>query len=229
MKRARRVWRQESNDGSCPDRRWRPVPMLLMSALFVLPMMPPLAAAGERVPIDVKEVFTAEDSRKLADWALAQAAVRAVVGTNRVRALGMGVAARKGSERPAFVLYLRNYDSGRVHRVSIDPSTGDVTVRELPGAAQPTPEEIADARGIVARDAELASLVADPGLSFQGGFLTRSSEPSHPCARDVCVEFAFARAGYPKGPARRVIVDLSRGVVAERDFRPRPTQTDVPR
>jgi hypothetical protein len=229
LNKAPRVWRQEFTDSSSPGGRRRPVRGLLIGALFVLAPVLPLATAGERVPVEVKEVFTADDARKLTDWALRQGVVRAAVGTSRVRALGMGVAAGKGSEGPALVLYLRHYDSGRVQRVTIDPSTGEVAVRDLPGAIQPTPDEIADARGIVSRDAALASLLADRALSLQGGFLTRSSEPSHPCARSVCVEFAFARAGYPKGPHRRVIVDLSRGVVAERDFRPRSAQTEKSR
>jgi hypothetical protein len=163
--------------------------------------------------------FSAQQTRALGDWALAQPALRAAVGTGRVRPVSAGHAVRKEAERPAVVLYLRNYDSGRVHQVSIDPTTGALTVRDLTGRVQPSREEIAEARAIVERDPALHPLVADPGLSLQGGFLARSSDPAHACARDVCVEFVFSRPGFPKGPARRVIVNLSRGELAERDWR----------
>jgi hypothetical protein len=42
-----------------------------------------------------------------------------------------------------------------------------------------------------------------------------------PCARDVCLEFAFMKPDY-EGPERYVVVDLTRGVVAHHDFRARP-------
>jgi hypothetical protein len=76
-----------------------------------------------------------------------------------------------------------------------------------------------EARGIIERDPELVRWSAGRGLSLQGGFHVRPPAGLRdPCATDVCLEFGFMRADFTKGPARRVIVDLSRGAVAHRDY-----------
>jgi hypothetical protein len=74
---------------------------------------------------------------------------------------------------------------------------------------------------IVQRDPALAAFVSNPNLELIGGFHDLSRYPDDPCSREICLDFAFMKPNY-EGPARYVIVNLTRRVVANHDFRVRP-------
>jgi hypothetical protein len=112
---------------------------------------------------------------------------------------------------------VRDYDAGTALEFSTNLTTNAIEIRELFGI-QPSREEIEDGMAIVRADPALAEFVADPKLVLTGGFHTRSQRPDDPCAREICLDFAFMKPSY-QGPARYVIVNLTRRVVAHHDFR----------
>jgi hypothetical protein len=187
-----------------------------------------LAAAGAS-PAPIPRVsggptLSANEARELADWALARPEVRRTVGPGRFRLVragtGTGRGGRAGGARSASV-FVRDLASGAARSLSIDLDSGAVTVHDIPGLLQPGEDETREARAIVENDPELARWSAERNVSLQGGFHVRPAATADrdPCSTDVCVEFGFMRPDFSKGPARRVIVDLSRGVLAHRDYR----------
>jgi hypothetical protein len=168
------------------------------------------------------EAFTDAERRAVVEWTLAQPEVKNAVAGRRTRVLRVwsDVSKANGGSRRRAVVLLRDYDAGIAREVAVDLSTGSIDTRELPGI-QPNAEEIEEGMSIIRRDPGLAALVADSKLELIGGFHTVSRISDDPCAREICLDFAFMRPNY-EGPARYVIVNLSRGRVANRDFRPRP-------
>jgi hypothetical protein len=186
--------------------------------------LPPLQSQGD-------DVLSASDRAALTTWALAHPAVAAHLGASRTRLLRLGADVAKGAQgdfRRAS-LYVRNYTSGLTHWIEVDLRSGAMSITDRAGLVQPSSEEIAEARALAAADPRLATLFADPGLTFQGGFMKRSVYDDDPCARNVCLMFAFMRPGFPRGPERAVIVDLSRRVVAHHDLQPGPDPLLPPR
>lgn len=188
------------------------------------PPTPAGARGGSEATAATGDSLSPEQARELTDRALARHGVRERLGRGRIRFVRGGLAPPEKTGRRIAVLYLRNTDRGTAYALSVDLMTGAVAMRQIVGLLQPSPEEIAEARAILARDPALAPLFANPRLTLQGGFHTHSPDPADPCSRDVCLELAFMEPGFEKDPARRVIVNLTRGAVGDRDFRaPRRT------
>lgn len=168
-------------------------------------------------PASSGQPLSAGQARELFDRALARPEVRQRLGSSRFRLVRAGTGG-SGAEGAA-VLYVRDLQTGAARALRFDLVSGAVTVGDVPGLLQPGEEELGAARGIIERDPDLARWSAGRGVSLQGGFHVRPQAGLRdPCATDVCLEFGFMRADFTKGPARRVIVDLSRGAVAHRDY-----------
>jgi hypothetical protein len=168
------------------------------------------------------EAFTDSEREALESWVMSQPEAKALLAGHRTRLLRVWSDVAKGSGgtyRRASLIF-RDYDAGTAREITINLSTGALATRELVGV-QPSPEEIEEAMAIIRSDPGLAGFVSNPKLELIGGFHNRSRRADDACARDVCLDFAFMRANY-EGPARYVIVDLTRRVVANRDFRVRP-------
>lgn len=194
-----------------------------LCALAVLLPASPLAAAERRTLPRISspraQAFTQTEREALASWALGQPEVKRAVAGHRTRLLRVWSDVAKGpggSYRRAVVL-LRDYDAGKAIEVSTNLTTSAIDVRELMGI-QPSEDEIEEGMAIVRRDRKLAALVENRGLKLMGGFHTVSLHADDPCSREVCLDFAFMKPNYG-GPARYVIVNLSRGIVAHHDFR----------
>ena len=192
-------------------------------ALCLLAILSSSALAAERrAPARIEPSspgITEKERRDLVAWALSRPAVREKTAGHRTRVLRVwsdAVKGEKGVSRRNFVL-LRDYESGVAREVSADEGGGNLEIRELVGV-QPSVEEIEEGMAIVRRDPALARFVRDPGLELLGGFHDRSSYANDPCSREICLDFAFMKPSYA-GPARYVIVNLTRGEVAHHDFR----------
>jgi hypothetical protein len=160
------------------------------------------------------------DRSTLASWALAQPEVKAHVGADRLRFLrgGAEIAKRDGGEYRRALLFYRNYDRGLVHEVEVDLDAGTIGIRDLYDSVQPTREEVAAAVDIIRKDPVLGVLVGDPSIHVDGGFYERAMIERDPCAKDICLIVELMNAGVGNGWANRVIVNLSQGKVANRDF-----------
>jgi hypothetical protein len=198
----------------------RSLPRAFAAALF---LSAALSAAGSSMPPAVGTVpgsaFTESEREALASWTMAQPAVQAVTSRHRTRLLRvwLDVGKEEGGPRRRAALLLRDYDTGSAREISVDLSSGRIEMRELAGV-QPTEEEIEEGMGIVRRDPALARFVENPFLRLVGGFHSRSVVRNDPCAVEVCLEFAFMKPNY-EGPARYVVVNLTRSTVAHHDFR----------
>ena len=205
-------------------------PSRLLSVLLlcaaVLARAPVLSAEGRRAPpmlsSALADAFTEPERDAVASWAMSQPRVKAVIGRHRTRVLRVWSDVAKGSEGPyrRASLIVRDYDSGVAREITVNLSTGGIETRELAGV-QPSREEIEEGMAIVRADPALKAFVSDSKLELIGGFHNRSRYPDDPCSREVCLDFAFMRSNY-EGPARYVIVNLTRRLVANRDFRAKP-------
>lgn len=166
--------------------------------------------------------LTPEEREAVVAWATAQPEVKAAIAGHRTRLLRVWSDLAKGSngEYRRAVFVLRDYDAGTAREVAVDVSTGRIETRELVGI-QASRAELEEAMSIVRSDPALAAFTANPKLELIGGFHNRSPHPDDPCAREICLEFAFMKPNY-EGPARYVVVNLTRGIVAHHDFRMRP-------
>jgi hypothetical protein len=184
-----------------------------------------LAAAERRAAARIEPStsdITEKERRELVAWATSRPEFRAKTAGHRTRVLRVwsdAVKGEKGVSRRNIVL-VRDYDAGVAREVSADEAGGNLEIREVVGV-QPSAEEIEEGMAIVRRDPALARFVRDPDLELHGGFHSRSPSSDDPCSREICLDFAFMRPSYA-GPARYVIVNLTRGVVANHDFRARP-------
>lgn len=206
---------------------------LILGALATLSLSAAaVAALGTGAPPRPKgapgAAVTASEAKALADWTLAQPQVATRVKSHRTRLLKVALSeGGKDGKSGSAVLAFRDYDAGVVQQFVVDLTTGAVEVGEVARLVQPSAEEIAEGMAIVRRDPALASLAADSSLTLMGGFHVMSPYADDPCSREVCLEFAFMRPGpnwgnssrEQKVPPRRVIANLSRGVVANRDYR----------
>lgn len=175
--------------------------------------------------------LTAAERRAVTAWTLAQPQVVAHLAGSRTRLLRVGSDLprdEEGEEYRRVTLHVRNYTSGLTHAVSVNLTTGAIEIRDLESLVQPNREEIDEGMAILARDPALAPLV-NRELKLLGGFFNRSPYPDDPCSRDICLEYGFMKPGWPKGPARRVIVNLSRGAVAHSNFRAPAAGAPLPR
>jgi hypothetical protein len=192
-----------------------------VAAALFLPGM--LLAAGSSVPPAVGSgpgsAVTESERAALVSWTMGQPAVQAAFARHRTRLLRvwLDVGKEEGGPRRRAVLLLRDYDTGSAREISVDLSSGRIEMRELAGV-QPSEEEIDEGMRIVRRDPALARFVENPFLRLIGGFHSRSAVRNDPCALEVCLEFAFMKPNY-EGPARYVVVNLTRGIVAHHDFR----------
>ena len=191
-----------------------------------------IAFAGEPPKVSGSSISRSE-ARALTEWVLARPDVRRSLGSDHYRLVRAGAEGGIGNATSAHavLLFVRDLHTGAARALRVDPDSGTVTVREVPGLLQPGEEEIEEARAIVERDPVLRRFSSDAGLSLLGGFHVRPPVALHdPCSVHVCVEFGFMRPDFSKGPARRVIVDLSRGAVAHHDYRgSRMTEADETR
>ena len=191
--------------------------LLAVAAQAADPLPPRLASAPS-------DPLTETEKDALVAWTLGHPAVKSKAVGHRTRVLRVWsdvVRGASGSERRALIL-LRDYDAGIAREIAVTLSTGEIRSRELIGI-QPSREEMADGMAIVRADPALAELVANPDLVLTGGFHNRTLDPTDPCSREICLDFAFMKRRY-EGPARYVIVNLTRGVVVNRDFRARAGQ-----
>jgi len=193
-----------------------------VAAVFALTTTLPAAErnALPRLASAPGDAFTETERRAVIAWAMAQPKVIAAVAGRRTRLLRVWSDVAKGEAGPyrRATLMLRDYEAGIAREVTIDLATGRIEMRELAGVP-PSEGEIEEGMAIVRRDPALARFVEDPGLRLMGGFHNRGAYEDDPCAREICLDFAFMRPGYGKGPARYVIVNLTRRVVANHDFR----------
>lgn len=188
--------------------------LLLPAALLAAERTPPPTVAGAP-----GSAFAKGEREALVAWTMAQPEVQAAVARHRTRLLRvwLDVGKEEGGPRRRAALLLRDYDTGSAREISVDLSSGRIETRELAGV-QPSEEEIEEGMGIVRRDPALARFVENPLLRLIGGFHSRSVVRNDPCAVEVCLEFAFMKPNY-EGPARYVVVNLTRGIVAHHDFR----------
>jgi hypothetical protein len=204
--------------------------MKLLSRLFVGCLCATMAAvlgAVERMPPPRPSsahsgAFTNAERRAVVAWTLAQPEVKNAVAGHRTRVLRVwsDVSKANGGSRRRGVVLLRDYDAGIAREIAVDLSTGTIEIRELVGV-QPSREEIEEGMAIARKDPILAIFVTNPDLELVGGFHNRSRYSDDPCAKEVCLEFAFMKPNY-EGPARYLVVNLTRGLVAHHDFRTRP-------
>jgi hypothetical protein len=188
-----------------------------------------LAARGN-LPPAVGSAATPEERDALASWALSQPEVRDAVGTRRTRVLRAWTDEIKvdGIPRRRGTVLLRDYDAGTSREITVDLATGWINLRELPGV-QPSEDEIREAMEIARKDPALARFARDPRLTLMGGFYNVSVYPDDPCSREICLELAFMKPSYEKNPARHLIVNLTRRVVSNHDFRPARAGAPAPR
>ena len=168
------------------------------------------------------EAFTDSEREALESWVMTRPEVRGLFAGHRTRLLRVwsDVAKGSGATYRRASLIVRDYDAGTAREITVNLATGGIATRELVGV-QPSREEIEEGMAIIRSDPALAPLVANLDLQLLGGFHSRSRRADDPCARNICLDFAFMRPNY-EGPARYVIVDLTRRIVANRDFRVRP-------
>ncbi len=161
---------------------------------------------------------------------MAQPRSSASVGRHRTRLLRLwfDLVKSRGGQRRRATLLVRDYDTGSTREITVDLSSGQLQVRDLPGV-QPSADEIEEAMEIVRRDPALARFVRDPRLTLMGGFYNPSIYRDDPCSREICLEFAFMKPSYEKNPARHLIVNLTRGIVSHHDFRSRRAGDPAPR
>ena len=181
------------------------------------PLPPRLASAAS-------DPLTPVEKEAIVAWILAQPSVRAASAGHRTRVLRAWsdvVPSTSGSERRALVL-VRDYDAGVAREIAVTLSSGAIESRELVGV-QPSREEMAEGMAMLRADPALAAFVGNPDLVLTGGFHNRTLDPADPCSREICLDFAFMKRRY-EGPARYVIVNLTRGMVVNRDFRAKPGQ-----
>jgi hypothetical protein len=210
--------------------------MKLLSRLFAGCLCAAMAAelgAVERMPPPRPSsahaaAFTDSERREVVAWTLAQPEVKSAVAGHRTRVLRVwsDVSKANGGSRRRAVVLIRDYDAGIAREIAVDLSTGAIETREVSGI-QPNAEEIEEAMAIARSDRILARLSADPKLELIGGFHRRSSRADDPCAREVCLEFAFMKPDY-RGPERYVVVNLTRRRVVHHDFRARPGELRPP-
>lgn len=196
---------------------------LLVGALSAAGSSPPRPRATRGTDV------TPQEARELANWCLAQPRVAARLGNHRTRLLRAALTeiSKDGRSGAGAVLWFRDYDAGVVQPVTVNLDAGSVETGEPLLLVQPSPEEIREGMTIVLNDPALAPLAADQSLTLMGGFHNKSPWTDDPCSREVCLEFAFMRPGAewnqatpaPRAPPRRVIVNLSRGAVVNRDYR----------
>lgn len=198
--------------------------VLLVAVLIGAGAVDPVSAAERAIPPRLAsaraEAFTDGEREALISWTMTRPVVKAMLAGHRTRLLRVWSDVAKGSDGPyrRASLLFRDYDAGTAREITINLSTGAIDTRELVGI-QPSREEIEEGMSIIRRDPALARFVANPKLELVGGFHGRSRRADDPCAREICLDFAFMRANYA-GPARYVIVNLTRRIVANRDFRP---------
>lgn len=181
-----------------------------------------LAAAERRAPARIEPStsgITEKERREIVSWALSRPEFRAKTAGHRTRVLRVwtdAVKDEKGTSRRNFVL-VRDYEAGVAREIGADAGGGNLEIRELLGV-QPSAEEIEEGMAIVRRDPALTRFARNPRLELIGGFHTRSTYSDDPCSREICLDFAFMRPNY-EGPERYVVVNLTRGVVANHDLR----------
>jgi hypothetical protein len=195
---------------------------ILVALCGLLPALPLSGADGappaRLAPASASE-FTDADRKAFVDWALSRPEVRSLTAGRRTRVIRVWTDVEKrgaGVRRRGTVL-LRDYDAGVAREISADLPEGSLTISELVNVP-PSEEEIAEGIAIARRDPALTAFSDNPSLRLIGGFHNRSRRRDDPCSRDVCLEFAFMKPNY-EGPARYVVVNLSRQVVAHHDFR----------
>lgn len=196
----------------------------LLASLALVALTASTAWAGQGLPRLESlgsEPLTSTDRAALASWALAQPEVKAHVGSSRLRLLRGGadiVKTETGEEFRKAILYYRNYDSGFVNQIGIHLETGAIDIVDRTDLVQPNPEEFQAALAVIAQDRRLGPLLSDPNINVNGGFYERSQIAKDPCAKDVCLLVELMNAGHGNGWAHRVIVNLSREVIANADF-----------
>ena len=167
------------------------------------------------------ETFTTSERAAIIDWTLSQPEVRARTDGRRYRLLRAASESAKtasGDARRA-ILYVRNYDAGVVHAISVDLASARIEIRDLRhAAASPSAEEIQAAMTLVKADPAFEAQAANPMMELMGGFQWTGEGAADPCARDFCVQLAFMEQNFEKKPVHFIIVDLSRQEIVNRDL-----------
>jgi hypothetical protein len=168
-----------------------------------------------------EDALTNNDTASLVRWVFEQPQVVAHFEGGRVRVLHAGatvVKDERGGESRLGVVHVRNYKLGLVHSVAVDLLTGEVNITDDKGSIQPNQEEIADAIALVHADPELGAMMDGSTLHVDGGFYERSPIAEDPCSHDVCLLIEMMNPGHGSGFARRVVVNMSRRDIANRNF-----------
>lgn len=116
-----------------------------------------------------------------------------------------------------------DYAQGATLRRTYDAAGALLRTETVEGQPQPSPAERAEARGIIAADAELAPLLAASNATIEGGF-TYSAEgferPLAACGPGArCLQFDLVAPSRTES-VRFVVVDLATRRVVERDLFP---------
>ena len=191
------------------------------------------AGAGSLPPAlesELAEGLTDNDRFELVAWAMDQPAVKQHLGQDRVKVLRAGANPVKDGAREyrQGCVYVRNYDKGVTHEVRVDLETGRIAIADLLGLVQPSQDEIEDALAVIQRDPVLAPLLTDPNIFVSGGYYDRSPVAADPCSRDICLLIEMMPVGHGRGFQNRVVVNLSRGSIANRNFRHAADETPTP-
>ncbi|HEV3087517.1 MAG TPA: hypothetical protein VGX96_09870 [Candidatus Elarobacter sp.] len=133
--------------------------------------------------------------------------------SDRLRVLFVtpSISAKEQPQRQANAI-LFDYTRGTAYRASVDLQTGGVArLEQLPGRPQPSPEEIAEAARIIAKDPVHARLIAGQRGVLDGGFVVDG--PPGAAARDRFLQFQLL-APDRRRLIREIIVDLTAGKIA---------------
>lgn len=170
----------------------------------------PAAAGGgqpEEIKLSIKtplgEELSKDERRQIEKFLLAH--LKADAKTARVRLLSARRSEGEREKRDLVKAITFDYDAGKATRFTIDLPTNRVVEQEaLPGAPQPSREEVEEAKEIMRRDAKLADLL--PQGTLAGGFLERSPPGKERTHR--LIEFQLLSKDR-KDLLRVIVVDLT--------------------
>lgn len=183
--------------------------------------LPALAGSLPRFESFGEEPLTDNDRNALVRWVFEQPEVLAHFEGGRVRALRAGAMVVKddeGREIRQGLVHVRNYKLGVAHSISVDLLTGEIGITDDRGSVQPNDEEFEEAVAVVRDDAEFGALMRGNTLHVTGGFYERSPIAEDICSKNVCLLVELMNPGHGNGWARRVVVDLTRRKIANRNF-----------
>ena len=153
---------------------------------------------------------------------LAAAPSDAVAQEHRVRVLSAWddpVKLADGTETVYRYEVTHNYDTGETVRRAYDASGTLVETLEMTTPPAPTPEEIEEAKAIIAADEALSDAIARTNATVDGGFLLYADQHPACVAPARCLQFDLIPPSKLES-VRFVVVDLGSRQIVERDLFP---------